>query len=189
MTYVLIGAGGHARAIVEGIDRSGGTVVAYVDPRESRWLSVRRISEQALSAEIAAGAGIVIGIGGVTPESLEKRLSLLEGYRTSGMPAPAVVHPRAHVSSSAILEQGTIVLAGAVIQPGVMIHRGGIVNTGAIVEHDSEIGAGSHIAPGAIVLGGCRIGRCCMIGAGAVILPGTTVADRSLVAAATRYPS
>ena len=189
MTYVLIGAGGHAKAIVEGITQRGETVVAYVDPREARWLPARRISEQGLAVEIAEGAGIVIGIGGVAPENLEKRLSLLEGYRTSGMPAPAVVHPGAHVSSTAALGQGTIVLAGAVIQPGVTIHQGVIVNTGAIVEHDSEIGAGSHIAPGAIVLGGCRIGKCCMIGAGAVILPGATVADHSLIAAATRYPS
>jgi len=189
MTFVLIGAGGHAKAVVEAICLTGGKVTAYVDPCEVEWLPVRRISEQELAVEVAAGAAIVFGIGGAAPDKLEKRLSLLDSYRTSNMPARTVVHPTAYVSRSAAVEDGEIVLAGAVIQPGATIHRGVIVNTGTIVEHDSEIGAGSHIAPGAIVLGGCKIGRCCMVGAGAVVLPGSSVVDARLVAAATRFPS
>lgn len=186
---VLIGAGGHAKAIVEAIRGAGGAIVAYVDPREAAWLSAKQIAEQGLSSAMEAGAKLVMGIGGVEPGGLAKRLALVDTYRSTGMSFVTVIHPVAHVSPTATLEDGAIVLAGAVVQPGAAIGRGAIINTRAIVEHDSTIGAGSHVAPGAIVLGGCRVGSCCMIGAGAVILPGTTIGDDSLVPAGTRYPS
>jgi sugar O-acyltransferase (sialic acid O-acetyltransferase NeuD family) len=187
--YILIGAGGHAKAVVEAIRGAGGAIVAYVDPREAAWLNAARISDDGLAAEVAAGSTVVMGIGGVETDSLAKRLALLQTYRSAGIPFRAVIHPAAYVSPTAVLGEGAIVLAGAVVQPGVSIGPGAIINTLAVVEHDSEIGEGSHVAPGAIVLGGCRIGECCMVGAGAVILPGAMIADHSLVPAGTRYPS
>ncbi len=174
---------------MEAIRGTGGAIVAYVDPREASWLSAKRIGEQGLTAAMEAGAKLVMGIGGVEPGGLAKRLDLVDSYRSKGMSFATTIHPAAHVSPTAMLEEGAIVLAGAVVQPEAAIGRGAIINTRAIVEHDSTIGAGSHVAPGAIVLGGCRVGSCCMIGAGAVILPGTTIADNSLVPAGARYPS
>ena len=217
--FVLIGAGGHAKSVVEAAASAGYSLDCYIDPHESSWLGVfssglgkglvttkaaganvpcgglawpdaRHISEDELRTGAVAGAAVVIlGIGGVNPAGLEKRLALLDTYLRDGMKAPPVQHAASSVSPRATLAEGAIVLAGAAVQAGASIGRGVIINTRAIVEHDSTIGAGSHVAPGAIVLGGCRIGSCCMIGAGAVILPGTTIADDSLVPAGTRYPS
>lgn len=182
---LLIGAGGHAKAVVEAARASIGDVVAYVDPRPVAWLQAAHL---AADADVKAnGIPIVIGMGGVSATQLKARLALLESYLSRGHPAPPVVHPQAHVSADAALQDGAIVLAGAIVQPGAVIGRGAIVNTRAVVEHDSKIGAGSHVAPGAIALGGCRIGRCVMIGAGAVVLPGATVADETLVPALTRH--
>lgn len=185
MACLLIGAGGHAKAVVEAAEATVGTVVAYVDPRPADWLKAVRLSSD---AEVtASGIPVVIGIGGVTAAQLKNRLALLDAYLGREHRAPAIVHPSAHVSAAARLEDGAIILAGAVVQPGAVIGRGAIVNTRAVAEHDSIIGAGAHVAPGAVVLGGCRIGRCAMIGAGAVVLPATVVDDEALVPALTRH--
>lgn len=184
---LLIGAGGHAKAVAEAAAASVGEIVAYVDPRPAEWLQAAQLTAD--TQVKANGIPIVIGMGGVTTAQLKARLALLDAYLDRNHPAPPVVHPQAHVSPSVRLEAGAIVLAGAVVQPGVVVGRGAIVNTRAVVEHDSAIGEGSHVAPGAVVLGGCRIGRCAMIGAGAAILPGTTVADGMLVPALTRHES
>jgi sugar O-acyltransferase (sialic acid O-acetyltransferase NeuD family) len=184
MNVVLVGAGGHAKGVVEAIVARGGKIALYVDRSWADWLDAPREASDEL-VKPAAGT-LLLGIGGTNPEQLERRLALFDRYLARGFRADPLVHPAAWVSSTARLEAGTVVLAGAVVQPNAQIGRGAIVNSGAIIEHDSTVGDGSHVAPGAIVLGACRVGRFCMIGAGAVILPEVAVADRSLVPAGTR---
>ncbi|MCX7353313.1 MAG: hypothetical protein NTY59_00485 [Alphaproteobacteria bacterium] len=182
---ILIGAGGHAKAVAEAATASIGPIVAYVDPRPSNWLHAAQLTAD--TDVKTNGIPIVLGMGGVTATQLKARLALLDAYIGRGHPAPSIVHPQAHVSPAATLEAGAIVLAGAVVQPGAVIGRGAIVNTRAVVEHDSMIGEGSHVAPGAMVLGSCCVGRCVMIGASAVVLSSSMVADEALVPALTRH--
>ena len=181
---LLIGAGGHAKAVAEAAAATIGDIVAYVDPRPSDWL---RAAHLVADSDVKPnGIPVIMGVGGVTPAQLEARLALLDVYLGRGHAAPPVIHSQAHVSPHARLEAGAVVLAGAVVQPGAVIGRGAVVNTRAVVEHDSTIGEGAHIAPASVVLGGCKIGRCTMIGAGAVVLPNTSVADGALVPVLTR---
>ncbi len=186
MNVILVGAGGHARVVADCIRAGGGTVAAYVDRRVAAWLDAARYdSDEAVPAD---GQPVAMGLGGVRPEVLARRLALLEAYLQRGFDAPALRHPRSWTGEDVSMAEGAMVLAGALIQPGVVLARGVIVNTGAIVEHETHIGTGTHVAPGAVVLGECRIGANCLIGAGAVLLPGTGIEDGTLVSAATRYP-
>jgi sugar O-acyltransferase (sialic acid O-acetyltransferase NeuD family) len=181
MDVVLIGAGGHAKAIVEIIRARGDRLVGYLDPKPSTWLDAPHFPP-------AAGfddrrASIVIGFGAVSPEHLQHRLNVLDEWINRGFAAPAVVHASAAVSNSARLEPGVTILAKAVVQPNAVVGRGAIVNTGAIIEHDTVIGAGTHVAPGAIVLGDVKVGACAMIGAGAVVLQQSKIPPGTLVKA------
>ncbi len=183
MRLALIGAGGHSKAVVETLHAAGHELVAYVDPRPAPWLDAPRLAG---NGELSGEAeGIVMGLGGVAPEALRRRLELFRDYRGRGFAAPPLTHPAAQLSSSAVLSAGAMVLAGAMVQPGAWIGEAAIVNTGAIIEHDSTIGAGSHISPGAIVLGAARIGTAAMIGAGATVLPGTMLPEAGFVKAAS----
>ncbi len=185
MAYLLIGAGGHAKAVVEAATASLGELTAYIDPNPADWLAAAQIRSD---IDVKASTlPVIIGVGGVSVTQLLKRLALLDGYIGRGHNAPIIVHPQAYVSRLARLKAGSIILAGAVIQPGAEVGRGAIINTHAVVEHDSAIGDGAHVAPGAIVLGACHIGRCAMVGAGAVVLPGAVVADEMLVPALTLH--
>lgn len=185
---LLVGAGGHAKAIVEALDAQGIALEAYVDRHEANWIATRRLDDD--EAALAEGVlrPFVLGLGGTLPKALARRFALFKRYQTAGCPAPSIIHPASQVSPSAQIDDGSIILAGAVVQPGAVIESAAIVNTGAIVEHDSRLGAGSHLAPGAILLAAVSVGRCAMIGAGAVALPGSRVPDDCLVPAATRYP-
>ena len=181
---LLIGAGGHAKAVAEAADAVLGGIAAYVDGRSAPWLASRRIDSD--EAALEEDFPIVMGMGAVTCDALARRLAVFERYAARHS-APPLVHPEGKVSRSAALGAGAIVLAGAVVQPGAVIGRAAIVNTRAVVEHDCKIGDGVHVAPGAVVLGGVAIGRCAMIGAGAVVLPGAQVPENALVPALTRF--
>lgn len=188
MTMLLVGAGGHGRVVVEIATRLGLRLAAYVDRNAADWLDVPRYADEPQALSAYPEAGLALGMGGVTPQALKRRLSLFSASWSAGRDWPALIHPDASVTADAVAGKGTQVMAMARFQPGARVGRGVIVNTGAIIEHGAVLGDGCHIAPGAIVLGDCVIGSCAMIGAGAVVLPGARVPDGALVKAGERFP-
>jgi sugar O-acyltransferase (sialic acid O-acetyltransferase NeuD family) len=180
---VLIGAGGHARMIVDILLANKKRVDVVIDPVKPSWLEAEHRFDDEL---IAPDSLVVMGFGGVTPQRLQARLTILLRALARGCTAPQIRHPSAVVSPSARIGRGVQIAAGAIVQASATLEDGVIVNTGAIIEHDVLVGAGTHVAPGAIILGAAVIGTNCMIGAGAVVLPETRVGDRMLVAALTR---
>lgn len=188
MNILLVGAGGHARAIVEGLRSNGHSIVAYVDPLRSAWLDANWFQADLPPPGETGADTCVMGVGGMTSVSLKSRLELMKQYDAAGYAMPATLHPAAYISADTVIGNGCIVLVRAVIQPAVELEPGVIVNTGAIVEHDSTVESGAHVGPGAIILGGCKVGSFAMIGAGATILPGATVPSGGLVKAGARFP-
>jgi len=182
----LLGAGGHARLLYEVRYALGDRFTGYIDPEPCAWLTGLRHIRQDSDASPADGA-LVIGIAGVTPAMLARRLSLVNHYRDRGFAIQTVRHASAILSPSAEIDDGAQILAGSIVQPAARLAFASILNTGAILEHDATVGQGSHIGPGARVLGGAVIGETCMIGAGAVILPGIQVPSGTTVPANTVY--
>ncbi len=187
MNLLLVGAGGHARAIVEALTVARCPIESYVDPRPNDWLKARHLCSDA-EAEALPVERFVLGVGGLAPEQLLKRLALFRNYRARGWMSHTVIHGSAVISKDSKFGEGCIILARAVIQPAVELGDAVIINTAAVIEHDSSVGTGTHVAPGAIILGGCKVGEACMIGAGALVLPGARVPDATLVPAGGRYP-
>jgi sugar O-acyltransferase (sialic acid O-acetyltransferase NeuD family) len=187
VTLLLVGAGGHARAIAEALAAAQSPIDTYVDPQPSTWLKAQHLRSDA-EAEALPAEGFVLGVGGMSPDQLSRRHALFRAYRKRGWTPRTVIHASAIVSAGSEIGEGCIVLAQAVIQPAARLGEAVIVNTAAVVEHDSSVGDGTHVAPGAIVLGGCKVGAACMIGAGALVLPGAQVPDGTLVPAGGRYP-
>lgn len=182
---ILIGAGGHAKGLVEIITAHCGMIAGYTGPEESPWLDAPWLGND--DQAMPEMGGLALGFGAVTPTALATRLTLLEKLSLRGFDAPPVISPDAIMSPSATIGAGSQILPGAIIHAQAMIGDGVIINSGAIVEHDARIADGAHVAPGAIILGGATIGKHAMIGAGAVILPGAEVAPETLIAANTRF--
>jgi len=188
LSILLVGAGGHAKGVVEVLTLCSQSIAAYADPIKADWLDASWCQDVPTWTKLNGHDRFVMGIGGVAPDKLQKRLAIFDDICDQGLSPVTAIHPRANVSADADIQDGAIIMTGAIVQPGAIIGRGAIINTGAIIEHDSVVGAGSHVAPGAIVLGQCHIGDACMVGAGAVVLQGNTVEMGTLVKAVSRYP-
>ena len=87
------------------------------------------------------------------------------------------------VSPASVIERGTLIMPGVVINAGARIGENVIINTGAIVEHDCRVGEHTHLAPGSILAGAASIGCLTTIGAGAVVCPGVRVSDNVILGA------
>lgn len=92
-------------------------------------------------------------------------------------------HPRAVLPLVVDVGEGTIIMAGAIVQPGARIGKHVILNTGCTVDHDCVIGDYAHIAPGAHLCGGVTVGEGALVGVGARAVPGAVIAPWSLVKA------
>jgi sugar O-acyltransferase (sialic acid O-acetyltransferase NeuD family) len=164
--WVVFGAGGHARSVVDVLERLGETVVAVVGDAGGRdWhIDVLDDEDAAIERVVTEGLRAVVAIGAPEP-----RMALLG---RPGATVPAVVAATATVSPRAALGAGTVVLEHAHVGPSARLGVGVIVNTGAIVEHDCLVAEGCHVAPGAVLLGAARIGARTFVGSGARVLPG-----------------
>lgn len=66
---------------------------------------------------------------------------------------------------------GTVIMDGAIVQPGARIGKHVIINTGATVDHDCIIGDYAHIAPGAHLCGHVEVGEGALVGVGVGVAP------------------
>ena len=210
--WVVFGAGGHARAVVDVLERLGESVVAVVgDPDGWEWPVEVIADDDEGVARVRAGHHLAaVGIGSArlrlqvlarltestnpsiegaipTIESTRGRgetaLSIEESALSIGAVAPPVVASTATVARDAALGPGTVVLEHAHVGPGSTVGRGTIVNTAGVVEHDCTVGDGVHLAPGAILLGGAVVGSRTLVGSGAQVLPRVTVGIDATVGA------
>lgn len=179
MRIVVFGAGGHAKVVISSILEAGHSVIGVYDDDPARK------GQKVLGLEVLGsiqeidpipGTSAVLAIGS---NQIRRDLALkLEAWSWA-----TVTHPRAYVHEASKVGPGSVVFAGAVVQPEVEIGTHVIVNTGATIDHDCRIGDFVHISPGVSISGGATIREGAMIGVGASLLPGVCVGAWAVVGA------
>lgn len=165
---VLIGAGGHAKVVLAAAKAAGFAVEALYDDDPSRWGGeVLGAPVRGPVSSLEEGTPAVLAIG-----SNEARKRLAARHRFEWQ---TVVHPMAWIHESVALGPGTVVFAGAVVQPEAKLGAHVIVNTGATVDHDCEIGDYAHLAPGTHLAGNVAVGEGAFLGVGAAAIPGISI--------------
>lgn len=97
------------------------------------------------------------------------RLYWTEKLMEAGYQVPAIIHPSAVVSPSAVIGNGSFIMQNAVINTHTTVEHGVLINSGAVVDHDSFIGRGAHIGLGSVVKSNCKIAPKQKVEAGEVI--------------------
>ena len=170
---MILGAGGHGRAVCEAARDAGFEVMGFLDGRAPL---PDMLGLPVLGTEEAHDGGpLLIALG-------DNAARLAAAGRLSAA-LPVLLHPSAVRARSAELAEGAVVMPRAVLGAQARVGRLALVNTGAIVEHDVELGEGAHVAPGAVLCGGVRIGARALVGAGAVISPNIQVGEGAVVGA------
>lgn len=184
---VVIGGGGHARVIIDSLRESGIADLWAVDADRTRW------GGEVLGVPIAGGDELltdmvrqgvthfVIGVGGVGDN--RPRRKLFERAMALGLRPLTVRHPAAVCSRWALVGDGTVLLAGSVVNAGARLGINVIVNTGAIVEHDCVLGDHVHVATGARLASAVRVDDEAHIGAGATVRQGISIGAQAIVGA------
>ena len=173
----LYGASGHAKVVMDIVRKAYYDVPCLIDDNPA----VNELSGIPVVHSAEGLSPIIVTIGDC---QIRKKIVAKLGDREY----LTVIHPSAIKAESATLGFGSVVMAGAILNPDVVVGNHCIINTGASVDHDCVIGDFVHIAPhctlcgeveveegtwvgaGTTIIQGVHIGKDCFIGAGAVVV-------------------
>jgi acetyltransferase EpsM len=125
----------------------------------------------------------VLGVGGVGPSKI--RRDLVSRYTAVGDRWASIIHAAAHVSPSATIGKGVVILSGVVVNCGAVlgdhcvINSGAVIGGGAVLEEDCYVGLGARVRDHVTV--GCGA----MVGMGAVVV-GTVPAGLTVIGVPAR---
>src|SRR3989442_12439915 len=150
---LVMGAGGHGRAVADLAAECGWTVTGFTDRMPGASILGR---DEDLTALAAAGAmdAAVVGLGN---GALDRRAALFQLLKASGILVATLVPPRAVLSRSCRLGEGVVVFAGGVLGSSVEVGDNAVIYSGVIAEHDCRIGAHAYLSPGVVLCGGVTI--------------------------------
>lgn len=172
---ILYGASGHAKVIIDILKSCSISIDAIIDdnPKKDIILGISII--KTINFDLKNLKNCIISIG-----NNKVRKILSNKLEVNFLNA---IHPSAIISKFATIEQGTVVMAGVIINPEVIIKKHCIINTGAIIEHDCVIENFAHISPGVSLAGSVVVGEGAHVGIGATIIQGITVGKWATVGA------
>lgn len=183
---IIIGAGGHAKVLIDTLLLQGVSVLGIVDIDEKKIgtsiLNLRVLgNDQYLEHYNAKDIKLVNGVG--STQSMYMRKMVYLKYKRAGYCFKSIIHPSAIVATSVQFGEGVQIMAGAVLQADCYVGDNSIINTCASIDHDCNIGEHVHIAPGCVLSGSIQIGANTHIGAGCTIIQGRKIGSNVLAGA------
>lgn len=184
---ILVGAGGHAKTVVETIEKNGDyEIVGFVTPGnigEEVYHSHRIIGNDDHLAELynkeIHDAFVCIGFMGL-PSVRERLYTKLKAV---GFNVPIIIDPSSVVASDVTIGEGSYIGRNVIINADARIGKMCIINSAAVVEHECRIGDFSHVAVSAVICGQTTIGANVFVGANATVIQNVTIGNGSLIGA------
>jgi sugar O-acyltransferase (sialic acid O-acetyltransferase NeuD family) len=174
---IIIGAGGHAKVVVDIANALGYNILGFLDDNTTinEFANLKQLGKIEDCTKYIDKAKFVIAIGN---NAVRKRIA--EEYN---LKFATLIHPSAVVSPNATIGEGSVVMPLCVINSNTQIGEHCIINTAAIVEHDNTIGDFSHISPNATLCGTVNIGDMCHIGAAVTVINNTNICSDCIIGA------
>jgi sugar O-acyltransferase (sialic acid O-acetyltransferase NeuD family) len=164
---IIIGASGHGKVVADiAIKMNKWQSITFLDDDESiktsMGLEVIGKTADAFTYKDEADFFVAIGNNAVRERVQEK---LVE----QGLNVVSLLHPSAVIGTDVGIGNGSVVMAGVVINSSSRIGKGCIINTSSSLDHDNAIEDYVHISPGVRTAGSVGIGKGVWIGIGSIV--------------------
>jgi sugar O-acyltransferase (sialic acid O-acetyltransferase NeuD family) len=180
---VLVGGGGHASDILsileaQGFDKPVGVVAD--DKLDLGRFAGRGVTQWGLIDDLGriGATHYVMAIGYSEP-----RRAVAARVAAFGLTPLTVIHPRASVTSSAVLGAGAVIMAGAVVSAMARLGDHVCIHHNSVVGHDCRLDDFATVLPGACISGGGILREACLVGSGAVVAEGRIVGAGAVIGA------
>jgi sugar O-acyltransferase (sialic acid O-acetyltransferase NeuD family) len=171
----ILGAGGHAKVIIDAAKLNGLSIDGlYDDIKKINSYFGHYQIKGPIDEKVKGNSIIAIGDN-------EIRKNICFNYIS--ITWVTIIHPSAIISNDVQIGEGTVIMAGVVIQSGAKIGKHCIINTNASIDHDCVIDDFVHISPSATLCGNVLVGEGVHIGAGTTIIPNIEIAKWCIIGA------
>jgi sugar O-acyltransferase (sialic acid O-acetyltransferase NeuD family) len=183
---IVVGASGHAKVVIDIVERQGLYRIAFLVDDDLSMEGVTifgyevRGDRNVLTADRGRD-GIRLTIVAIGDNRIRSELARFAKY--SRLELVSALHPSAQIGRNVSVGEGSVVMAGAIVNPESTLGANCIVNTAASVDHDCTLGESVHVAPGVAICGGVTIGDRTFVGAGATVIPGVKIGKDVIVGA------
>lgn len=173
-TINLFGASGHAKVVMDIIAAQGDEVgCLYDDNPRCAEIHCKPVYS---TCDSSVSGPLIISIG-----SCAVRRLIAERY--ANLKFAKAIHPKAIISDTVRIGNGSVVMPGVIINSDSVIGKHCIINTNASIDHECQIADYVHIAPGATLSGNVEVGECSWIGVGACVKQGIKIGKNCMIGA------
>ena len=182
----IIGSLGHAKVVVDCIEKQGRyKIVGLIsnEPANETVLGYSIIGTDDTLKDCIKKHNIKALIIAVGHNALREEIA--EKTKTSCPETPFIstIHPSASIGKNVQIGEGSVILAGAVVNTSSTIGKFCILNTNSSLDHDSTMEDFSSLAPQSHTGGGCKIGKGSAIGIGASLIHNIEIGEHSVIGA------
>lgn len=183
---VVIGGGGHAKVIIDIIERERKYQIAgVVDDGKEKGTEIFGYKVIGQSDKLAdlMQEGINSGIIAIGDNWTRSKVANKVLENTPEFQFVNAIHPMASIGRGTTLGQGNVVMANVAINSDTKIGNHCILNTKCSVDHDCNLEDYVSIAPGATLGGNCQVGKFSAISLGANVIHGRNIGEQTIVGA------
>ncbi|HEX2181834.1 MAG TPA: hypothetical protein VHH10_06075 [Rubrobacteraceae bacterium] len=163
----IVGAGGYGRVALDVLLAGGlgDRVLGFYDDAHAT------LSGEVRGVPILGDVGMLKSMLSVEPVHVVvaitdnlARLRVANSLRGLGARFLVAVHPEAYVSAAAVVGDGCVVAAGAIVHPDAAVGSHCYLGPRSLVDRDAEVGAGTWVSAGCVVGPGARVGARVVLG-------------------------
>ncbi|BBL78924.1 hypothetical protein RxyAA322_07780 [Rubrobacter xylanophilus] len=167
MRLAIVGAGGYGRLALDVLIAAGisDRVLGFYDDAHAV------LPDKVRGFPVLGDIGMLKSMLSVEPVHVivaitdnRTRLSVANSLRALGGSFFTAVHPAAYISGAAMVGDGSVLAAGAVVHPNAVVGSHTFIGPGALVDRDAEVGAGVWLSAGSVVGPGARVGARALLG-------------------------
>lgn len=158
---LILGAGGYGHVVREIAEDSGiFDKIDFLD--DSSPLAIGKIGDAEKFLKGYPNAVVALG-------NAELRLGYIEKLRAAGFQIPAIISPKAYVSKSAKIGNGTIVEPFSAVNANSEVGIGVLLRCGSVIDHNAKVGDFCYIDCGVVVKANNSVGFKIKIAANSVV--------------------
>ena len=182
---LIFGTGGHAKVIVDIIEKQGeyriaGFIDEY-DDKKTVTLGYKVLGNEFSLKDIVSNYEIYGGVIGIGDNSIrldirDKIIKYIPNFKFINC-----IHPQSILGKEAILGQGNVIMAGVIINPSSIISNHCILNTNSSIDHDCLMSDFSSIAPNVTLGGNVKIGDYSAIGISTNIFQNVNIGNNCII--------
>ncbi|MFT4144727.1 MAG: acetyltransferase [Mobilitalea sp.] len=178
---LILGAGGHGKVIADSaLKMNCWKEIAFLEdnPAKAEGFPYVILAKFEDFEQFLGEYDMIAGIG-----ANRKREEIQLKLEAAGASIATILHPNVILGGNVTIGEGSVVMAGVIINTDTKIGKGCILNTAATIDHENNIEDFVHLSPGVHTAGNVKVGTLTWLGIGSSVIQNITIEKDCMIGA------